>query len=66
MKKILIYIDAAFLLHNFLIDFKDDVSDEWDCNDDVTVIDDPRQVKKIPEEQGLFEPVPDGAPRGWK
>ncbi len=66
MKQILTYIDAAFVLHTILIDLKDDMSDEGDCSDDVTVMDDPRQAKKIPEEKRLFEPVPDGAPRGWR
>jgi len=66
MKKILMYIDAAIVLHNILIDLKDDVCSEWVCDDDVTVIDDPNSVEKIPEEQWLFECVPAGAPKGWR
>ncbi len=54
------------MLHNIFIDLKDDKSDEWDCNDVVTVMVHLIGVKKIPEEQRLFEPIPDGTPRGWR
>ncbi len=65
-EKILMYIDAAIVLHNILIELKDNVCSEWDCDDDVTVIDNPNSVEKIPEEQQLFECVPAGAPKGWR
>ncbi len=44
----------------------DDVCSEWDCDNDVTGIDNPNSVGKIPEEQQLFECVPAGAPKGWR
>lgn len=46
MKRILMYIDAAIVLHNILFELKDGVCSEWDCYNDVTVIDDPNSVEK--------------------
>ncbi len=49
------YIDAAIVLHNILIDLKDDVCSEWVCDDDVTVIDDPNSVEKSQRSSGCLK-----------
>ncbi len=54
MKKILMYIDAAIVLHNILIELKDDVCSEWDCDDDVTEIDNPKEVEKFQRSSGCL------------
>ncbi len=63
-EKILMYIDAAIVLHIILIELKDDVCIERDYDEDVTVNDDPNSVEKNPAEQRLFECIQVGAPRG--
>ncbi len=39
------YVDATFMLNDILIDLNVDVSDSWECDDYVTVIDKPRCIK---------------------
>ncbi len=63
LKKILMYIDAAIILHNMLIDLNDTVQEEWDCDDDASDIDD---ASRIPEEDVLYTPLPYRAPMGWR
>ncbi len=47
VKKILIYIDAAFTLHNILIILIDDVKKDWDFDEYVAIIDYSRSIEKI-------------------
>ena len=64
MKRILMYIDATVVLHNMLLQFGgDSVCDEWETDEVLTAID---AKDRIPEEDILGLPIPDGAPAGTR
>ncbi len=46
-----------------LIDLNDNMSEEWNCNDDTFDIDD---ASRIPEKDILYTPLPYGGSLGWR
>ena len=61
LKRILRYINAMVILHNMLIDFGEDISSF--LSETLSAIDD---AGRLPEEEILYEPVPEGAPKGTR
>ena len=61
LKRILRYINATVILHNMLIDFGEDISSF--LGETLSAIDD---AGRLPEEEILYEPVPEGAPKGTR
>ncbi|KAL9183012.1 hypothetical protein ACHAXT_004799 [Thalassiosira profunda] len=58
LRRILMYIDATIVLHNILMELGDEPGEDWDCDADMSDIDD---EDRIPEEKVLDLPVPPGA-----
>ena len=62
LKRILLYINAAIILHNILIELGDDSDEGVDWNVDDEVLTDIDDAGRIPEEDVLHLPIPRGAP----
>ncbi|EJK67067.1 hypothetical protein THAOC_11945 [Thalassiosira oceanica] len=67
LKRILRYIEATVVLHNVLIDLGADArGDDWDCEDDLTDIDEPDRAPDDLELYGLDHVVPRGLNKGTR
>ena len=64
LAEILSFIDASVIIHNFLVKRGlDESKAEWIDQDDLTLVDD---VDRLPENDELNQPVPDGVPGDFR
>ena len=73
LNRVLQYIHCTVILHNLLIELKDEHVESWDRDDDVlSDIADPKRapldaaVDMLPEERMLYQGVPEDAPKDWR
>jgi hypothetical protein len=63
IRKMCEYVEAAIILHNLLVEQKDEVPDQWVDSDDLSDMEDPNRGMSAAEIADLHSPVPPNAPR---